>query len=185
MAVWGSKLGFCHRGGSDWFRRVSLIPVRPGEGRLTEPTAVIRSWRRERVFMPHKRPCRRDQGTVQAGRRTKPDLGRPDPDRRGCAETGYSPGLAPRGQRKAAIILPWRRTAPDAFAPTAAAVRRQRPRIEAGDGTLLLGSLETIRHQKPLSLQLGIPVVEFAACPMGRIATAPSRRDRRRRTASA
>src|SRR6516164_8034914 len=130
-------------------------------------------------------PCTHWKSAALSRRTWKPDLGRPDPDRRGCAETGYSPGLAPRGQRKAAIILPWRRTAPDAFAPTAAAVRRQRPRIEAGDGTLLLGSLETIRHQKPLSLQLGIPVVEFAACPMGRIATAPSRRDRRRRTASA
>ena len=34
------------------YRRVSLIPVRPGEGRLTEPTAAIQPWRRELIFMP-------------------------------------------------------------------------------------------------------------------------------------
>jgi hypothetical protein len=33
-------------------RRVSLIPVRPGEGRLKEPTAATQRWRRELVFMP-------------------------------------------------------------------------------------------------------------------------------------
>jgi hypothetical protein len=40
-------------GVKDGFRRVSLIPVRAGEGRLTERIAAIRSWRRELVFMPH------------------------------------------------------------------------------------------------------------------------------------
>ena len=34
------------------YRRASLIPVRPGEGRQTEPTAAIQPWRRELVFMP-------------------------------------------------------------------------------------------------------------------------------------
>src|SRR6516165_3746750 len=34
------------------------FPVGPGEGRLTEPTAVIHPWRRELVFLPHKRPSR-------------------------------------------------------------------------------------------------------------------------------
>src|SRR5215470_1073951 len=48
------------------------------------------------------------------------------------------PALRP-DQRKAAIILPWRRTAPNAFATTAAAVRRQRPRIEVGDGDVVAG----------------------------------------------
>jgi hypothetical protein len=33
-------------------RRVSFIPVHPGEGRLAEPTAATRPWRRELVFMP-------------------------------------------------------------------------------------------------------------------------------------
>ena len=32
------------------FRRVSLILARPGEGRLTEPTAAIQRWRRELIF---------------------------------------------------------------------------------------------------------------------------------------
>jgi hypothetical protein len=38
-------------------RRVSLIPVRPGECRLTEPMAAIRPWRCEPVFMPLSGPC--------------------------------------------------------------------------------------------------------------------------------
>src|SRR6516164_6438142 len=84
-------------------------------------------------------PCTHWKSAALSRRTWKPDLGRPDPDRRGCAETRYSPGLAPRDQRKAAITLPWRRTAPDAFAPTAAAVRRQRPRIEVGDGDVVAG----------------------------------------------
>jgi|SRR6516165_6214892 len=47
----------CHPAGV-CYRRVSLIPMRPGEGRLTEPTAVTQPWRRELVFMPHSGPCR-------------------------------------------------------------------------------------------------------------------------------
>ena len=35
-----------------WSRRVSLIPVRPGEGRLTEPTMVVQPWGREPLFVP-------------------------------------------------------------------------------------------------------------------------------------
>jgi len=42
--------------GSDRFRRVSLIPVRPGDGRLTEPTAAIQPWRHGLIFMPHSGP---------------------------------------------------------------------------------------------------------------------------------
>ena len=33
-------------------RRLSLTPVRPGEGRLTEPTTATRPWRRELAFLP-------------------------------------------------------------------------------------------------------------------------------------
>jgi len=33
--------------------RVSLIPVRAGEGRLTEPTTAVQPWRREPLFVPH------------------------------------------------------------------------------------------------------------------------------------
>ena len=33
-------------------RRVSLIPVRPDEGRLTEPTTAVQPWRREPLFVP-------------------------------------------------------------------------------------------------------------------------------------
>jgi hypothetical protein len=36
------------------FRRVSLIPVRPDEGRLTELTAATQPGGRELVFMPPK-----------------------------------------------------------------------------------------------------------------------------------
>ena len=61
-----------------------------------------------------------------------------------------SPGLAPRDQRKAAITLPWRRTAPDAFAPTAAAVRRHRPRIEVGDGDVVARIIGDDQAPKPL-----------------------------------
>jgi hypothetical protein len=34
-------------------RRVSLIPVRPGEGRLTEPTTAVQPWKQEPLFVPH------------------------------------------------------------------------------------------------------------------------------------
>jgi len=37
---------------NDHSRRVSLIPARPGEGRLTEPTAAIQPWRRALIFVP-------------------------------------------------------------------------------------------------------------------------------------
>ena len=33
-------------------RRVSPIAPNPGEGLLTEPPSAVRSWSRERVFMP-------------------------------------------------------------------------------------------------------------------------------------
>ena len=35
-------------------RRVSPIALNPDEGLLTEPTPAVRSWSRERVFMPLK-----------------------------------------------------------------------------------------------------------------------------------
>jgi hypothetical protein len=37
---------------------IRLIPVRPDERRLTEPTAGAQPWRREPLFVPHKRPSR-------------------------------------------------------------------------------------------------------------------------------
>ena len=43
------------RQASGRFRRVSLIPVRPGEGRLTEPTTAVQPWGREPLFVPHSR----------------------------------------------------------------------------------------------------------------------------------
>jgi hypothetical protein len=36
--------------------RVSLIPMCPGEGRLTELTTVVQPWQREPLFVPHTRP---------------------------------------------------------------------------------------------------------------------------------
>ena len=53
-------------GVKDGFRRVSLIPVRAGEGRLTERIAAIRSWRRELVFMPLSSPPHRRISTTSA-----------------------------------------------------------------------------------------------------------------------
>jgi hypothetical protein len=41
---------------NDRNRRISLVAVRPGEGRLTEPTAAVQPWRQELVLMP--RSCR-------------------------------------------------------------------------------------------------------------------------------
>src|SRR5262249_24961878 len=39
-------------------RRVSLIPVRPDEGRLTEPTTAVQPCRREALFVPCSGRCR-------------------------------------------------------------------------------------------------------------------------------
>ena len=47
--------------------RVSPIAARPGEGRFTQPKAATQAGRRELVFMPLKRPCRRDRGTARSG----------------------------------------------------------------------------------------------------------------------
>ena len=44
---------------------VSLIPIRPGEGRLTEPMAAIQPWRRELVFMPYTCRSRYPPGSAQ------------------------------------------------------------------------------------------------------------------------
>src|SRR5262245_5955970 len=38
---------------NDRCRRVLLIPVRPDERRLTEPTTAVQPWRREPLFVPH------------------------------------------------------------------------------------------------------------------------------------
>ena len=43
------KIGICANG---WKRRVSLVPVRPVEGPLTEPKPGTQPARRELVFMP-------------------------------------------------------------------------------------------------------------------------------------
>jgi hypothetical protein len=47
-----AALRIAEEGRKVWNRRVSLIPVGPGEGRLTEPTAAVRPWSRERVPSP-------------------------------------------------------------------------------------------------------------------------------------
>ena len=41
--------------------------VHPGEGLLSQPTAVARPWTRERVFVPHTRRSRYRPGSVQLG----------------------------------------------------------------------------------------------------------------------
>src|SRR5438105_748850 len=48
-------------------RRVSPIAARPGEGRLTEPTAAARLSRQQRRPMPRSRPRRREPGSAESG----------------------------------------------------------------------------------------------------------------------
>ena len=48
----GDPLEVLKGGSGGRFRRVSPTPVRPGEGRLTEPTAAIQPRRRERFHAP-------------------------------------------------------------------------------------------------------------------------------------
>jgi hypothetical protein len=45
------------------------ISPNPGEGLLTEPTPAVRSWSRERVFMPHTCPSQYPSGLAQGGGR--------------------------------------------------------------------------------------------------------------------
>src|SRR6516162_4464939 len=59
--VWGGHLML-----NDRCRRVSLIPVRPREGRLREPMAATQPWRRELVFMPLSSPPHRRISTTSA-----------------------------------------------------------------------------------------------------------------------
>ena len=67
------------------YRRISPIPVRPGEGQLTEPTAATQPWRRELGFMPHcchcLEPVARSQGKPTLCRHptAEHDLDRPLP----------------------------------------------------------------------------------------------------------
>ena len=39
-----------------WSRRILLLAADPGEGRFTQPTAAVQTWRPERVLMPHRGP---------------------------------------------------------------------------------------------------------------------------------
>jgi hypothetical protein len=56
-----------------WNRRISLIPVRPGEGRLTEPTPAVQHLPGERVFVPHT--CHsQDPSGAQLGPLTRPEM---------------------------------------------------------------------------------------------------------------
>ena len=48
-------------------RRVSLVVAHSGDRLLSEPIAGTQLCRREPLFMPLKRPCRRDRGTAQVG----------------------------------------------------------------------------------------------------------------------
>jgi hypothetical protein len=50
-------------------RRILLLPAHPGEGRFTQPTAAVQTWRRELVFMPLKKPCRRAPDTADLVKR--------------------------------------------------------------------------------------------------------------------
>jgi hypothetical protein len=43
------------------FRRILLLAAHPGEGRFTQPTAAVQSWRPELVFMPQRRPLPRPE----------------------------------------------------------------------------------------------------------------------------
>ena len=54
----GNRLSYVDSNGNVRNRRVSPVAVRPGQGPLTEPTAVTQAWRRELVFMPQSGPPR-------------------------------------------------------------------------------------------------------------------------------
>ncbi len=49
------------------FRRILLLATHPGEGRFTQPTAAVQTWRPELVFMPHFRHSPPPPGTAQVG----------------------------------------------------------------------------------------------------------------------
>ena len=51
--VWGRLASFDPRHADGRNRRISSIPVRPGDGPLTEPTPAVQPSRREPLFMPH------------------------------------------------------------------------------------------------------------------------------------
>jgi hypothetical protein len=55
------------REGDDRFRRVSPVAPRPREGPLTEPTAGVQPWPRERVLMPHTCRWQHPSGSAQLG----------------------------------------------------------------------------------------------------------------------
>ena len=68
-----AELTCCERA-DVWSGRVLPVGARPGEGLLSQPTAVARPWTRERVFMPHSRPCQREEATARSGESGLPDL---------------------------------------------------------------------------------------------------------------
>jgi hypothetical protein len=49
------------------FRRIFTVPAGSGEGPLIEPIAAAQPWRRERVLMPLKRPCRQAPEPAELG----------------------------------------------------------------------------------------------------------------------
>jgi len=51
LTALGRLPGFDRGPSTGRFRRVSLIPKRPDEGRLTEPTTAVQPWRREPLFV--------------------------------------------------------------------------------------------------------------------------------------
>jgi hypothetical protein len=66
MALSASPAG-SPRPTNGWFRRVSPVDPRPREGPLTEPTAGVQPWPRERVLMPHCGHCPDPVAEPQSG----------------------------------------------------------------------------------------------------------------------
>ena len=72
-------------------RRISPVPVRPGEGPLTERTACVQATRREQVFMPRtcrSSPLRRTSGRLSPARAGVHRHYMSDSRRRGTAGVG-------------------------------------------------------------------------------------------------
>ena len=82
-------------------RRISPVPVRPGEGPLTERTAGVQATRREQVFMPRtcrSSPLRRTSGRLrrEGFERRNSSLARRTHRSLAASRSGERRGLVPR-----------------------------------------------------------------------------------------
>jgi hypothetical protein len=67
MPTFSSRITIDGRVGNNGAAKPIAVALRPREGLLTEPTAGVQPWPRERVLMPLKGPCRRAQAPAELG----------------------------------------------------------------------------------------------------------------------